>query len=392
MALPSYTISSSIVNVDCSGSGKIIFLPPANTIQGVPIWIRDSAGTCSQVNSIFISTQGSDRMDRFASTLRLSTAYQSVRCVAWQPTHYAILQNYTYGLQPFLAQFTQGISWNLYESVRTWSAVCSSTSGSVMSAVVGGGGGQIYVSTTSGTTWTAYGPTLIWTGIACSSDGTKMVAVSNGDRIYTSTNTGVNWTPRDSPKSWSCVCSSSNGSVLLAGTSSDFLYLSTNSGVSWTAVNISTTYTFVACSSNGVIQYAVTSGGQIYVSTDTGSTWTARDSARSWTGVACSSDGSIAFATEGTYIYKTTDTGVTWTPNTSYPGAWRCITCSSSAQYVLAVDSTTGFINLSGTTGVDFILSGDPASYQAIAINQLGVQAIAAASPGRLYVGALQLL
>lgn len=392
MALPSYTITTSILNVDCSGSGKIIFLPPASTIQGVSLLIRDGAGNCSQANSIFVSTQGLDLMDRYASTLRLSTAYQSVRCVAWQPTSYAILQNYTLGLQPFLAEFRVGNEWNVFESVRTWSSVAMSSSGNILIAAVGGGGGRIYVSFDTAVTWIPYGPLLIWSGIACSSDATKMVAVSNGDRIYTSSDTGVTWTPRDTIKSWTCVCSSSDGSVLVAGTSSDFLFVSTNSGVSWLPTNIVANYTAVACSSDGTVQYAVVSGGTIYVSTDSGSTWTSRDSSRSWTGVACSSDGSTAYATESTYIYKSTDTGVTWSPNITFVGSWRGITCSQTGGIVLAIDSTTGFLFFSDSSGGTYNTTGDAASYQAVVTNSIGNISFAAASPGRLYLATAQLV
>jgi len=392
MALPAYTISTTILNVDCSASGKIVYLPPASTIQGVSLWIRDGAGNCSQTNSIFISTTGLDRIDLRASTLRLSTAYQSIRCVPWQSTQYAIVQNFTQGLVPFRANFVQNLVWTPRDSSRTWSGATVSSSGTIQAACVGGGGGQIYVTTNEGSTWTPYGPTVIWTAIASSSNGNRFVAVTSGDRIYISSDTGVTWTPRESFKSWTCVCSSANGGTLLAGTSSDFLFVSTDGGGTWTATNLAANYTAVACSSDGTVQYAVTNGGTIYVSTDSGTSWTSRDSVRSWTGVACSGDGTIAFATEGTYIYKTSNTGATWTPNTVYPGTWRTITCSSSGLVVIAVESTTGSLYFSGTGGAQYILSGDPAAYSALATNPTGTTSLAASNPGRLYVGLLQLL
>jgi photosystem II stability/assembly factor-like uncharacterized protein len=168
--------------------------------------------------------------------------------------------------------------------------------------------------------------------------------------------------------------------------------VSVDGGGTWTATNVSENYTGVACSSDGTVQYAVTNGGTIYVSTDSGTSWTSRDSARNWTGVACSGDGTIAFATEGTYIYKSSDTGVTWTPNTAYGGAWRAIACSSSALVVIAVNSTTGYLYYSGTGGVEYSLSGNTVAYSAVATNTTGATGLAAANPGTLYVGLLQLL
>lgn len=392
MALPSYTISTSILNVDCSGSGKIVFLPPANTIQGVSLLIRDAAGTCSEANSIYISTQGSDLMDQYESTLRLSTAYQSVRCVAWQPTSYAILQNYTFGLLPFLARFTENIAWNVRDSVRTWTGAASSSSGTILVSCVGGGGGQIYVSTNSGTTWTPYGPTLVWSGVASSSDGAKLVAISSGDRIYTSTNTGVSWTPRASIKPWTCVCSSADGVTLLAGTFNDFLFVSVDSGATWTQTNVVAQYTGVACSADGSILYAVALGDTIYQSTDTGLTWTPQDSVRNWAGVACTSDGITAFATDSTSIYKTTDLGTTWTASAVPGTAWGSIACSSSGAIVVSVDIVAGRLYFSGNYGSSYLLSGDPSPYSALASNSNGDVLLAASNPGTLYLGALQLL
>lgn len=390
MALPSYIISTSVVNVDCTNTSKVLFLPPASTIQGVSLIIRDSAGTANNTSTAYISTQGLDRMDQYGSTLSLSTSYQSIRLVAWKSTDYAILQNYTFGLTPFLVKFEQGLAWTPVESSRLWTAVAISNSGSVQLAGVGPG--FLYVSTNSGSNWTQTGPSFVWSGVAMSSSGSIMVAVSNDDRIYVSTNTGSSWTPTASIKPWTCVCCSQNGSVMLAGTTGDTLYISTDTGATWTSTNTINSYTSVACSSDGTILYAVTNGGQIYVSTNTGSSWTARDSARNWTGVACTTNGATAFATEGTYIYKSTNTGVAWTANTSYPGAWRGITCSSTGTIVVAINGTTGYLNFSDTSGGNFINSGDPYTYTGVATNGGGSTTLASTTPGFLYVGQIQLL
>lgn len=381
-----------MTNVDCSGSGKILFLPPASTIQGVSFWIRDATGTCSQANSIYISTQGLDLMDRYASTLRLSSPYQSVRCVAWQPTHYALLQNYTNWINPFLVQLIQNLTWTQRASLQTWSGVASNPAFTVLLACVGGGGGQLYLSTDLGVSWSASGPSLIWTDVATSQTGSLLVAVSNGDRIYISTDSGGTWSPKASAKSWTSVCCSSDGTILLAAATSDFLFRSTDSGMTWTATNVVANYTSVACSSTGAILYAVATGDQIYVSTDTGVTWTARDSVRNWRGVACTADGTTAFATEATYIYTSTNTGVTWSPNPNYVGPWTAIACSQQGNLITVVNTATGFVYFSDSSGASYRTTGDPGGFTSLACNGTGTSVLVAESPGYLYTGELQLL
>jgi hypothetical protein len=392
MALPTYTLSTSVINVDCMNTSKVILLPPASTIQGVSLLIRDCAGTASDISTIFVSTTGLDVIDRYASTLALSTPYQSMRFVAWKPTEYAIVQNYIDGLAPFLAQFTQGLAWTQRDASRSWSCVASSDPGDILLAGVGGGGGQLYVSTNTGASWSAVGPTHTWSGVAVSSGGADMVAVSSDDRIYVSNDNGNTWNAKASIKAWSCVCCSQDGQIQLAGTTGDTLYLSTDGGQTWTSVNTTANYTSVACSGDGTILYAVAAGDQIYVSTNTGSSWTARDSARSWTGVSCSTDGATAYATEGTYIYKSTNTGVTWTANTSYSAAWSGISCSDTGSIVVALNGTTGYVNFSENSGASYTNSGDSHSYSAIATNLSGSVILGATNPGFLYVGAIQLL
>jgi photosystem II stability/assembly factor-like uncharacterized protein len=390
MALPTYTISTSVVNVDCTNTSKVLFLPPASTIQGVSLIIRDCAGTASDVSTAYISTQGLDRMDTYASTLQLSTAYQSIRVVAWKPTEFAILQNYIYGITPFAVKFEQGLAWNPRDSVRNWSTVAVNLAGDVLLAGVAGG--FLYRSIDSGASWTQTGPSFSWSGVALSLSGVNMVAVSSDDRIYVSLDTGSSWSPKASIKPWSCVCCSSDGAIILAGVTGDTLYLSTDTGETWSPTNITADYTGVACSADGVTMYAVTNAGQIYVSTDTGSSWTARDSSRNWTAVACTSDGVTAFATEGTYIYKSTDTGTSWNPNLGYPGAWDGITCSLNADIVIAINSTTGYLNFSENFGSDYKNSGDPLGYTSVATNGSGSVSIASVNPGLLYLGLIQLL
>lgn len=102
MLYPTYYISSSVTNVDTFSTFKILMLPTASTIQDIPLIIRDTNGNAS-VSSIFVSTQRFDLIDHFASTLELSTNFQSLRVVPYSTTRYAITLNYMDQLTPYIA-------------------------------------------------------------------------------------------------------------------------------------------------------------------------------------------------------------------------------------------------------------------------------------------------
>jgi photosystem II stability/assembly factor-like uncharacterized protein len=63
--------------------------------------------------------------------------------------------------------------------------ISCSANGSVVMAVVGGGGGQAYMSTDSGLNWMGIGSSLVWRSVNCSADGKKLAACADGNYIYT---------------------------------------------------------------------------------------------------------------------------------------------------------------------------------------------------------------
>lgn len=98
--ISSFYFSASVVNVNCSNLSKILTLPPASTVQGQGVTIRDTTGICGLISSIHISTQGLDVLDTRLSTVSLYNSYQSVRLMPTSQTNWAILQNFTTGIPP----------------------------------------------------------------------------------------------------------------------------------------------------------------------------------------------------------------------------------------------------------------------------------------------------
>lgn len=94
MATPEYTISSicSVTYVRLIPTAKIVFLPPASTVQGQTFTIQDINGF-SDTNNIYLSTVGLDKLDNSLNLLTMSTVYQSVRVYAQNLSNYAVVQN-----------------------------------------------------------------------------------------------------------------------------------------------------------------------------------------------------------------------------------------------------------------------------------------------------------
>jgi hypothetical protein len=124
----------------------------------------------------------------------------------------------------------------------------------------------------SGTNWARQtsAPNSAWASVASSSDGTRLVALVGGGGIYTSVNSGTNWTVQtNAPYSstyWDSVASSSDGTHLVAVVNGGGIYASVNSGITWTQQISapSTSWQSVASSSDGTHLVAVVNGGGIY--------------------------------------------------------------------------------------------------------------------------------
>lgn len=93
MALSTFYISSQIVNVDVTGTTKVIMMPSVSTFMNQSILIRDSTGACSATNRIYISTQGIDRIENTLSTCSLTRSYETIRFTTFGVSSWSILQN-----------------------------------------------------------------------------------------------------------------------------------------------------------------------------------------------------------------------------------------------------------------------------------------------------------
>ena len=178
--------------------------------------------------------------------------------------------------------------------LHMWSQIASSSDGTRLAATDGNtyndtssglsfNPGYIYTSTNSGVTWTqrtGAGSHSGWAGIASSSDGTQLAAVDGGGGgpygyIYTSTDGGATWTQRTAAgqRNWHGIYMSSDGTHL--GSGADYLYTSSDSGATWTQ-NLPYSTTYSASGNATRILASGYSSGLIYTSTDFGSTWTIR--------------------------------------------------------------------------------------------------------------------
>jgi hypothetical protein len=114
-----------------------------------------------------------------------------------------------------------GTTWTQTSAPSAGWYVASSSDGTFLVAAADYEGG-IYTSTNSGTTWIqTSAPSANWPSVASSSDGTKLVAVVGGGfaqgGIYTSTNSGTTWIQSSAPSNyWYSVASLSDGSNLVA--------------------------------------------------------------------------------------------------------------------------------------------------------------------------------
>jgi photosystem II stability/assembly factor-like uncharacterized protein len=111
-----------------------------------------------------------------------------------------------------------------------------------------------------------------WYGLSSSSDGTKLVAVTGGGSItgyiFTSTDSGVNWTQRISAGNlaWNSVTSSADGTKLAATTKNNYIYVSIDSGNTWVQQTSagSRNWYDITSSSDGKKLAAVDGNGYIY--------------------------------------------------------------------------------------------------------------------------------
>jgi photosystem II stability/assembly factor-like uncharacterized protein len=281
-----------------------------------------------------------------------------------------------------------------------WYSIASSSDGTKLAAVAGGGG--IWTSTNAGMTWTQTGaPNTNWSSIASSSDGTQLAAVVNGGGIYTSTDAGVTWTQTGAPSTnWSSIASSSDGNHLAAVVfyPAGGIYNSTDAGVTWTQSSAPSEYWHsIASSSDGTQLAAVVYfGGGIYTSTNAGVTWTHTSAPNThWTSIASSSDGTnlAAVVAAGGGIYASTNAGATWTRTSAPPGGspaggppgWWSIASSSDGRDLAAVLNGGG-IYTSTNAGVTWTqTSATGQAWYSIASSADGTKLAAVVHGGGIY-------
>ena len=375
MSFPIQYISSSVVNVNTSDTSKIVMLPPASTIQGVPITIRDWSGLAA-TNPIYVSTQLNDLMDNHASTIVLDRAYQSFRVVPYDTTHYAITANYTEGLMPYEYAIQLLLEFFVVSLNRSWSALAVGLNGTVMLAVTNGGDNPgFYVSVDSGISFSRYTER---TGnfVSCAvSDRGMFVAdagVNDGSQtppirglLYSSFDYGLNWEPlSEAAQPWVSLVTNTAGDVVLAITSQAALF-SVDQGTTFSSqtfpLGLGSEYTGCAIGDppsefqDDIVLYISVRGSgaeYIYVNINPteGGFFQASSPQADWKAVACSLSGSIVYAlTDGGDLYKSTDTAASWNLMTT-PEVFlnRQLQCSDDGQILYGINGTNIYLTEDG--------------------------------------------
>lgn len=311
--------------VKFSSSGQYL-IATTNGYNG--IWLSRSygaAGTWTQINTNLATTW---------SGIAMSSSGQYITAGAFNDSIY------TYNISDIGYNFTIDLSgnFNAYTSnyitpgTNTWTqpeltsynftSITSSYNGQYLYACVYDGG--IYSSNNYGVTWSiTRAPTFIaWSSITCSANGQYLSAVfddTNPGGVYNSTNYGSTWTNSNGGGvlRWNSVASSSSGQYVIGGTTDSGVYVSTDYGVSWTGFGyvVAKKWTGVASSTTGQYLAACASG-------DSNAT-------------------NPSFNYNNDWIYISSDYGFNWIRQTNLQAPWKCISMSSSGQYLAAACSVT---------------------------------------------------
>ena len=284
-----------------------------------------------------------------------------------------------------------------------WCSVATSSSGEYIGAVNSGpnlgGPGTVYITSNYGSTWSMVTsvPSDSWTSVTLSSTG-KYVAIVGGGSIlnsglsssyiYTSSDYGATWTQTGLSTSWISIASSSSGAMIFA-TSTVGCYLSSNFGQTWSLSSQMVTY-YIASSASG--QYLLSSNDNVlYISSDSGDTWVTWSTGfgNPWKCVTVSSTGQYMYAgmKAGGYIYMSSNFGIDFTA-TSFPFmAWQGVTTDSTGQYLAANNCCgSGSVYISTNYGTTYSLTKAPAtSWLSIASSDSFSLLVAAAVPGYNY-------
>jgi hypothetical protein len=350
-------------------------LPPASTIQGVPVIIRDWSGL-AETNPIYVSTQLNDLIDSHASTIILDRAYQSFRVVPYDTTHYAITANYTEGLMPYEYAIQLLLEFFLVSLNRSWSALAVGPDGSMMLAVTNGGSNPgFYVSVDFGRSFSRFtGRTGNY--VSCAVSQRRMFAADAGvidegrpvgGYLYYSQDDGLTWDALldADEQPWISIVTNTAGDVVLAITSLVALF-SVDQGFSFRSLSFAmgagSTYTGCAIADppsftqDDIVLYISVQGSDaefIYrnINPTEGGQFLASGSPQAnWIAVCCSLSGSIAYGlTDTGFLYKTTDTGTTWTSMTTpEPFLNRQLQCSDDGQILYGINGLNIYLTEDG--------------------------------------------
>ena len=244
-----------------------------------------------------------------------------------------------------------------------WYFIASSTNGSLMAAVVRGGG--IWTSLDHGSTWTqTSAPSNFWNSVALSGDGTHLAAVVNGGGIWTSTNSGSTWIQTGAPlTNWWTIASSADGIHLAAVISGGGIWTSGDSGVTWTHTSAPAGgwLTIASSALGNQLVAALSGGGGIWISTNSGASWTQTSApASNWYCVSSSGDGThLAAVINGGGIWTSSNSGNTWFQASNSGNSWFYISSSLDGTHLAAV-LYSGGIWISTDSGTTWTQSGAP--------------------------------
>ena len=404
MSYPTYYISSSITNVDTETTSKIIMLPPAASIQGTPLYIRDWFGQAS-VNPIYVSTQQDDFMENTADTIVLNTDFQSLRVVPYDTTKYAITLNYTQGLNPYEYAIQISMFFRQTGFVRNWSAVSMSENSDFLLAVTNGGSSQgFYSSTDGGVTWAYTARTGNFSD--CVIGLNTWYVAEYGGVIYKSSDQGASWEPCDlrfGNQDYIAIDCDNNGGSVIAITSLA-VFSSNDNGTNFEnrsfLLPLGVTLTDVACAGNFSASYISAtesiSGSRIYQTLDkTAANWSEVGDPGQWTGITADDSGFTAYVTSSVtgMIYKTSDKGSTWVFLPGQPYGYCKPLCSwdGTTMYGLDVAGTQLYQTLDG--GTTFTAVGPSRTWVAqYGANQTALDIFIPESTQYLYVGQTHIL
>jgi hypothetical protein len=374
-----------VTNVDTQLASKILMLPPANTILGTQLYIRDLTGNAS-ASSIFVSTQQFDLMENYASTITLNQNFQTFRVIPYSTTRYAITLNYTQGLTPFQYAIRVAIGFTeVVYSDKDWSTFAVSPDGSYMLAGTSGGVDGVYRSPTDVIQFTEVLDTPGSYYSCAIGSSYAYILTSSQDGFYRSSDQGQHWTllpwPNEGMNVINISCNQTGDYFLFITTSQVWYSFAAGSEGSFVLITpeITGDVDFTNCaigdapseSQDDIVAFVTANnsgegGDYIYVATNIteGANFVQQGPKKYWTTVSCNLSGSIAYALDATdqQLYKSTDTGQTWnvltTPEPFYNSQ---IQCSSDGQIFFGIDgSSQRFLTKDG--GASFEAVGDMVS------------------------------